>query len=509
MYFLIFFIKFSEFLFAACKLDSSQRESLKQFIVVGSENSSINFTTDLVKEKLSKIIPQVSQQNYLNNKSNNISKSNVSHTKSFQKGDISVPNKSEDSEEEIEFVTTVTADDKKQEKRKSEDFSFLDKFKKKLKTSDQSIDPIAKTQEFSDSINATSSENTGKKDVTDEKVKDATEESPTIAQASTGDTTKKPKSKEKIPCKYCKNSFKNKTGLFIHMGRVHRNEAQSNQNDSNPKKSEAGISNLVIQDVFSEASKSSEITTPTTESEKLDSTTTKTPSSTTKWASCRCGKRFADEKKVLSHQKRSCRYKQDEKGDSSLIEGTNNAKVVTDSLELEEKSSPSDDVEINRRLFMDNIKEPSDDEEEEDVEIVDFIAAKVSSPTDGESPSIKNEPVDSEQTLVSSNNDVASEENREPNEETKSPLELIKTESVYFKNYPRHFEVATEELLVEYMTTGKACKFLPGWTLKHNKIKKKSGEIVTATHFLSPAKVEMEMGLEGTGRKFIYLVISL
>ena len=280
VFFNIFFIKFSEFLFAACKLDSSQRESLKQFIVVGSENSSINFTTDLVKEKLSKIIPQVSQQNYLNNKSNNISKSNVSHTKSFQKGDISVPNKSEDSEEEIEFVTTVTADDKKQEKRKSEDFSFLDKFRKKLKTSDQSIDPIAKTQEFSDSINATSSENTGKKDVTDEKVKDATEESPTVAQASTGDTTKNPKSKEKIPCKYCKNSFKNKTGLFIHMGRVHRNEAQSNQNDSVTKKSETGISNLVIQDVFSEASKSSDITTPTAESEKLDSTTTKTPSST-------------------------------------------------------------------------------------------------------------------------------------------------------------------------------------------------------------------------------------
>jgi len=428
----------------------------------------------------------------LNNKSNNISKSNVSN----QKGNSSVPNKSEDSEEEIEFVTTVTADDKKQEKRKSEDFSFLDKFRKKLKTSDQSIDPIAKTQEFSDSINATSSENTGKKDVTDEKVKDATEESSTITQASTGDTTKNTKSKEKIPCKYCKNSFKNKTGLFIHMGRVHRNEAQSNQNDSVTKKSETGISNLVIQDVFSEATKSSDITTPTTESEKLDSTktTSTTPSSTTKWASCRCGKRFADEKKVLSHQKRSCRYKQDEKGDSSLIEGTNNAKVVTDSLELEEKSSPSDDVEINRRLFMDNIKEPSDDEEEEDVEIVDFIAAKIS-PMVGEPPSIKNEPVDSEQSLESSDNEVASKENREPIKETKSPLELIKTESDYFKNYPRHFEVATEEVFTEYMTTGKACKFLPGWTLKHNKIKKKSGEIVTATHFLSPAKVILRTGV--------------
>merc|ERR1712098_847596 len=124
-------------------------------IVDGSEDSSINkdFSSDSVKLKLSKIIPQVSQRNFLNKPNTSASsQSNGSYSKSCQhcaklfvldknneeskklfdihtsncgkKLESSVSSISDESEEEIEFVTTVTADDKKQEKRKSEDFSF-------------------------------------------------------------------------------------------------------------------------------------------------------------------------------------------------------------------------------------------------------------------------------------------------------------------------------------------------------------------------------------------------
>ena len=64
--------------------------------------------------------------------------------------------------------------------------------------------------------------------------------------------------------------------------------------------------------------------------------------------------------------------------------------------------------------------------------------------------------------------------------------------SKYFMDHPSLFSKCSEGNLPTFQKT---LKFLSGWKLKKNEVKKKNGERIPATHFLSPENVVIRSGL--------------
>ena len=127
--------------------------------------------------------------------------------------------------------------------------------------------------------------------------------------------------------------------------------------------------------------------------------------------------------------------------------------------------------EINRRLFMENVADGSDeDEDDDDLEIIDFIAGSTHQMSN---VGVKSEPVEAVTT------------------DSESRMKLIQ-QSKYYEENSRMFEICPADNMATYE---KELKSLKGWKVKVNQIRKANGTMVPATHFLSPEGITVRSGV--------------
>jgi len=181
------------------------------------------------------------------------------------------------------------------------------------------------------------------------------------------------------------------------------------------------------------------------------------------------------------------------------------------SLELEEKAPDNveeePDDEINRRLFMDNIAKDASDEEDDELEVIDYKIGKVKQESvTVEEASINQDDTAQEETDNSAKSLLESSKPQEEFEEeksnstepaaesTKDKIELLK-QSTYFQDNPKQFEECTDDKFVNYWRDAKPLTFLAGWKMKKNEIKKATGETVPVINFLSPLNIILRSGV--------------
>eukprot|EP00092_Neocalanus_flemingeri_P021618 GFUD01023448.1.p1 GENE.GFUD01023448.1~~GFUD01023448.1.p1 ORF type:complete len:761 (+),score=210.60 GFUD01023448.1:49-2283(+) len=255
-----------------------------------------------------------------------------------------------------------------------------------------------------------------------------------------------------------------------------------------------------------------------------------------------CGKSYPSKMNLKMHKKRSC------KGESSglIIKTESTTSKVNSNLSvdatLEERINPNDtDIndeeatvdkatkttdeslqsetdEIQNMLMLDNSDDDEDDEDE-DIEIVDFVVdpanreprapiGQIKNETQVESSDVSTTKRKNEEKADTDGIGSESIEN-EINEKKETDLNTKKKEtdvntnkrdlifeemlkSKYFMDQPSMFSNCTEGNMLTFQ---KNISFLPGWKMKKNEVKKKNGERIPATHFLSPEKIVVRSGL--------------
>lgn len=384
----------------------------------------------------------------------------------------------EEEEEDIEFVTAVTADEKRG-KRQSEEFDMKTVSKKSRQddgepatVSTPPAPPVTSSlsSDLSSCINKDVSvkDKVTSKDVVSETNSEKGTSSETLQTKPTAATSATPslhKKKSKLVCNFCKKTYQNYQGLSIHKSRMHKNEDPSEPDASQPENAE-----------------------PENQSQNLSKDN----------LVC-CGKKFPRLYNLKRHQKENCRISKSLKSsvvnsipvNETLIDNDKEATIeellATDEREEHENSEPTEE-EINRRLFMDNVADGSDeDEEDDDLEIIDFVAGSTHKLSN---EGVKSEPVESANTASESKiSEPVEATNTES--ESKMMIQLIQ-QSKYFQDNPRMFGLCPAENIA---TFERELKSLKGWKVKQNQIKKPNGTIVPATHFLSPEGIIMRSGV--------------
>ena len=373
----------------------------------------------------------------------------------------------EDEDEDIEFVTAVTANEKRG-KRKSGDFDVTTDSKKSKQVDgdtppslrslpagtgllsglssniDVSVEAKVSSPESESSEKEVSDENNSEKVINSEafKQRPSSENSNSIARLSTSSLIPK---KSKLVCNFCQKSYQNYQGLSIHKSRMHKNESLSEQpGDPGPEtQSDSSVEKLVC-----------------------------------------CGRKFPRLYNLKRHQSENCKtFKSSQTPSASVVNTIPvNETLIDKEATNDELLAPEGDrnvkneqneEEINRRLFMDNVAGGSDEEEDDDdLEIIDFIAGsthKLSS--DG----VKSEPVESDASST----------------ESESKMKMIQ-QSKYYRENSRMFEICPPDNVA---TFEKELKSLKGWKVKVNQIRKANGTMVPATHFLSPEGITVRSGV--------------
>ena len=368
---------------------------------------------------------------------------------------------SDPEDEDIEFVTAVTANEKRG-KRKSEDFDMTTE-SKKPKGGDGDTPPSLRSLpagtgllsglssnidvSSEDKVTAPESESSEKEvsDENSEKVinSEAFKQRPSPEISSSPSVIPK---KTKLVCNFCQKSYLNNQGLLNHKSRMHKNESLSDQPvDPGPETQyESSAEKLVC-----------------------------------------CGRRFPRLYNLKRHQASSnCKTSKSSQTPSASVVNSIpvNETLIDKEATVDQLSGPEgnknvnneeNEEEINRRLFMDNVAGGSDEEEDDDdLEIIDFIAGSTHKlSNDG----VKSEPVEA---------DAASTE-------SESKMKMIQ-QSKYYQENSRMFEICPPDNVA---TFEKELKSLKGWKVKVNQIRKPNGTVVPATHFLSPEGIIVRSGV--------------
>ena len=376
---------------------------------------------------------------------------------------------SDPEEEDIEFLTAVTADEKRG-KRPSEEFD-VKTISKKSKQDDGELETVSNTPAppvtrnpsgllSNKDVSVKAKGTPGKSESSKDKVSDKNVNEKVVSEAqkpsdsTEATSTTNPhakKKKENLICDICKKPYLNYQGLAIHRSRIHKDAPPMGSPASFSLESQNNIKKLSV---------------------------------------CQCGKTFFDEKKLMRHQRRNCQVhnvkSQSKASPPSIVtnapvnESLEESEVTTDfdkEATVEERLAPdegdgnenseSSEEEFNRRLFMDNVADGSDEEEDDDLEIIDFVA--------GSTHRLRNEGVKSEPV----------------ESESDSKMKLIQ-QSKYYQENSRMFELCPAE---NVSTFEKELKSLKGWKVKVNQIKKPNGSVVPATHFLSPEGITVRSGV--------------
>ena len=339
----------------------------------------------------------------------------------------------EEEDEDIEFVTAVTAGEKNA-KRKSDEFGET-MISKKPKHDG--------AQEKTSSENAVS-ENDYSEKVISEKSNPRNTNKTIIPSPTLNVVTSTPNpqtKKDRLECDICKRTYQNYQGLSIHKARAHKNEISSCQpmpEDTRPERHSPDQTNKTTKSSYSEKN------------------------------ICVCGMKFSSKSHLKRHQKQSCRSSKSV-SETSIV----NAVPVNETLEElpKEEESVKNEEEINRLLFMDNVAGGSDEDEDDDLEIVDFVAGSSHKLSQGD---VKSEPLEAADTSSS-----------------EAMFQMIQ-QSKYYKENSRMFEICPEENIA---TFEKGLKSIKGWKVKVNQIRKANGAMVPATHFLSPEGITVRSGV--------------
>ena len=430
-----------DFLMAACKLGQPQRGVITEMVdnSTNSDGVSQDFSTESVKEKLRMLIPAGSagKKNFLSNNSSYkmicpnktceklfiIDNNNVESKKLF---DVHTENCrklssgsrfrgggggiSDDDDGEIEFITAVPADSKPSNKKKRLSDQDSSSENKKPKPNPIQVKPPSTTPtvpNFESKDKAVKEDTRMKESKTPTAPKEPVKNKPGTLVIDTRTPPPSSEGNKKIQCNICKREYKNKTGLYIHMGRAHKGETVStNASDNLPTTETNPVTDEVPSSSSTEEEDSAGPVIQSVFSEALAEKLAKIASGKTK-KECKCGKTFDNNMKLKSHQKRTCRIyleKTITNNDSFESPLSNEEAGTGSSLELEEKPNEivgdETDEEIHRRLFMDNIAKDGSDEEDEDLEVVDYKIGRV-----------KNEPVTVEEA-ASSKDDPQEETDR-------------------------------------------------------------------------------------------------
>jgi len=298
-----------------------------------------------------------------------------------------------------------------------------------------------------------------------------------------------------FPCDLCNKVYSSTQARKHHMKKKHSGSSLSNTEQDEYQDISLSLPNIPLLDQGSmaaviDAPSSSQLNTETKDDDESSRVTVKL-------FSCDgCNKSYASSMKLRMHKKRSCKGGlnstiKDEAQDYSVatLEESSDAVSNYEERDIEHSAVPnnkSETDEIQNMLMMDNSDEDFDDVDE-DLELVDIVVDKKSKVQKENSVGqIKNE------TQLDMNEDADTHRNDLKEKDVQSWMIEECSKSQYFNDNPAVFSKCLDENLSTFL---KSLKFLPGWKLKKNEVKKKNGERIPATHFLSPEGVLIRSGL--------------
>ena len=391
-----------------------------------ADQSDQDCTSDSVKEQLRKIIPSLGTV--------------VTNTSSSPLGENVM-----EQDKDVEFITAVPADQKKGVKRKSlsgknnvNKKTMLDKSPTSV-SSDINVNAVKSNNGKSESSMEASSESNQRN------IKDSEVEQISVAETKT---------KNRPECEFCHKTYQNKQGLYIHIARMHKSEKAANspaEEDQEPVP--------VLESVCSEGG----------------------GESTNSGAVCKCGRMFDTKRKLKNHRKKPCQAEEkseEETSTSQIVHST--LKSLSPALE-ELAAHSEDEKEINRRLFMENLANNGSDEEDDDLEIIDFSHGPSRPNTVKSEPCVQKESINLEESVAAVS---------DKDEDQEEWLKKLKG-SPYFQDHPRLYEVCPKENLSKFK---KENRHLKDWRLEHTKVRR-NGVLLDSTHFLSPARIILKSGV--------------
>ena len=420
---------------------------MKTILSEGRGQADQDCTSDSVKEQLRKIIPSLGT--VVTNTSSSPLGENVRRGVAMEQG------------KDVEFITAVPADQKKGVKRKSlsgknnvNKKTMLDKSPTSV-SSDINVNNVDEKQNKNDfAVRSNNGKSASSMEASSESnqrnIKDSEVEQISVAETKT---------KNRPECEFCHKTYQNKQGLYIHIARMHKSEKAANspaEEDQDPAP--------VIESVYSEV--------------RGDC-----GESTNSGAVCKCGRMFDTKRKLKNHRKKPCQAEESEKSE----EETSTSQIVHSTLKspspaLEESAANSEDEkEINRRLFMENLANNGSDEEDDDLEIIDFSHGPSRPNTVKSEPCIQKESINLEESVAAVS---------DKDEEQEEWLKKLKSSS-YFQAHSRLYEVCPKEKLSKFK---KENRHLKDWKLEHTKVRK-AGVLLDSTHFLSPARIILKSGV--------------
>ena len=445
-----------DFLFACCTLGVHQRELIKNMVEdeMKTTSEAPDFRIESVREKLGKIIPE-------------ITKKSVQHHQSSP----NIPRhcSTDDLEDEIEFVTVVTADDKKKNEQVTEDPKL---HQEKQKPEDEDASTKKRKHEEEDIVKDSDSSVTAS---TKKKTKTGNSSTKTLTSESLSEivTVAKENFEDEIVEKV--KSGKESSALF-EPDEVHDEVLleESTDLEIDASKLVEEIENTLNEDVSKEVASEADSnvvekkmalrSTPRSKVSSGGSTSSKKRGSSKKSGKEQCNicfNTFLNIKGLQIHKSKA--HKDVVNSPSSVKNCKVDLKPIKSSehgFELEESTAVADitedviatisttveDDQVTRKLFADNIS--SDNTDDNELEIVDAVIKKSCE------------------------------------EDSKMKVMYLIENSKYFKIHNTMLMAATKE---EEETFIKPIKFLPGWKMKKNVIQKPNGESASFTNFLTPA----------------------
>ena len=403
-----------------------------------ADQSDQDCTSDSVKEQLRKIIPSLGTV--------------VTNTSSSPLGENVM-----EQDKDVEFITAVPADQKKGVKRKSlsgknnvNKKTMLDKSPTSV-SSDINVNNVKEKQNKNDfAVNSNNGKSESSKEDSSESnqrnIKDTEVEQISVAETKT---------KNRPECEFCHKTYQNKQGLYIHIARMHKSEKAANspaEEDQEPVP--------VVESVYSEVGGESTIS----------------------GAVCKCGVRFDTKRKLKNHSKKSCQASEEKSEEETSTSQIVHSTLKSLSPALEELAAHSEDEkEINRRLFMENLANNGSDEEDDDLEIIDFSHGPSRPNTVKSEPCVQKESINLEESVAAVS---------DKDEDQEEWLKKLKG-SPYFQDHPRLYEVCPKENLSKFK---KENRHLKDWKLEHTKVRR-NGVLLDSTHFLSPARIILKSGV--------------
>jgi len=301
-----------------------------------------------------------------------------------------------------------------------------------------------------------------------------------------------------FPCDLCNKVYSSTQARKHHMKKKHSGSSLSNTERDSQEESQDISLNLPIIPLLDQGVVTSVRDAPSSSQLNIETKDDDESSRVSvKLFSCDgCSKSYASSMKLRMHKKRSCKVGlnssiKDEAQDYSVatLEESSDAVSNDEEKDINHSTVPSNKSEtdeIQNMLMMDNSDEDFDDVDE-DLELVDIVVDKKSKVQKENSVGhIKNE------TQLETNEDTDSNRIDLKEKDVQSWMIEECSKSQYFTDNPAVFSKCLDDNLPSFL---KSLKFLPGWKLKKNEVKKKNGERIPATHFLSPEGVVIRSGL--------------